>query len=204
MKKRLIIAAASAVIIVAAVTLVFKFCGIGTAGIDYSQKDSGYYLQLKNNGTFNVAYNPKKDDDLADKSQNANVEAYIDGSGTWSKDGNKIALKFDNGTVINLVKGKKYIYNADAVYKGIVSDEKAFSQIFTYRYPEDENKYDSVIFFDDLTMSFNRFRGVRPTSHAGRYTRVDDIITVRYNDEDNKAHKFLIVEGGITDDIYLK
>lgn len=203
MKKRtvLIIAIIAAI---AAVSVLFaaNFENFAASGIYYSQKDSGYYLQLKHGGKFIYAYNPQKDKTAGDSA--SNIQAYIENSGVWSVKKGKITLKFDDGNIVNLKKSGNYYYNTSTVYKGVYTNEKAFSKIYTYRYGEDENKYDSALFFDDLTFSFNRVRNGKPITKNGTYTRVKDLLTVRYNNEDNRAYRFLMLENGISDDLFSK
>lgn len=201
-KKVIGIAVAVVIALVAVAAVIMKLHPISVAGVYYSQKDSGYYIQIKADGSFMLAYNPKKDEVVSGKDEN--VQAYIDGTGTWSKEKDVITLNYTDGGTTELVVLKGCLYNKNYVYKGVVTDALAFSQIFTYRYENKDNRYDSLMFFEDHTMSLNKYRSGIPSSQAGTYTRVDDIITVRYNNEDNRAHKFLIVEDGITDDIYTK
>ncbi len=204
MSKKIIRITVAVVLVLAAVAaLVIKFHPASVAGVYYSQKDSGSYIQIKADGSFMLAYNPKKDETSTSKNDE-NVQAYIDGTGTWSKDKDTITLTYTDGSTTELVILKDCLYNKNYIYKGVVTDALAFSQIFTYRYENKENRYDSLMFFEDHTVYLNKYRGGRPSSRAGTYTRLDDIITVRYNDEDNRAHEFLMVEGGITDDIYTK
>lgn len=206
MKKKLTLIIAAVIIVAAAAALaVVKFGGLTAAGIYYSQKDSGYYLRLKHGGTFTYAYNPQKDITLnTEDGESKNIEAYIENSGTWSKNGNKITLKFEDGNIVNLIKKGDYYYNTSRIYKGVSTKEKSFSKIYTYLYDNDETRSDSVLFFDDLTVSYNKVRGGKPMTKNGTYTRTEDIITVRYSDEDNRSHKFLMLENGVTDDLYTK
>ena len=61
-KKRFLIVVAIVIAVVAIFIYAKSAFGIAAGnGIYYSQKNSGYYLQFKDDKTFVVAYNPKKD-----------------------------------------------------------------------------------------------------------------------------------------------
>lgn len=208
MKKNTIFAIVAVIIVVAAaaVLLYTKMANSITAGngIYYSQKNSGYYVQFKKDKTFVIAYNPEKDAAAeSGAGQNEKVEAYIENSGTWKMTGNTITMKYDNDKEDSvLIKTKDGLYNPNNIYKGIPPKDKIIKATYTYQ-PE-ENRYYSLIFFDDLTMTCDAHWDGKVKTRPGRYTRTDDIVTVRYNDNADYAHKFLVINEGLADDIYTK
>ena len=125
---RIIIAVVLALAAVAA--LFIKFNPFSVTGDYYSHKDSGNYIQIKADGSFMLAYNPKKDANSSYSAENENVQAYIDGIGTWTKEKDIITLKYSDGSMTELVVLKDGLYNKNYIYKGIVTDALAFSQIF--------------------------------------------------------------------------
>lgn len=171
-------------------------------GVYYSQQSDGKYLQFDKDGTFSYAYNPENDEKNNGK-QSDNIQAYIINSGTWTKDGKKIILAFKDSTATaTFVECGEYIYREDSVFRGITSDAKMLKNKYLKEISEDQHT--EVWFFEDGTMSYDEHWGGDVTPRAGKYTRVDDILIVRFNDSPEIAHRFLVLENGISEDIYAK
>ena len=170
----------------------------GNNGIYHSCQETGEYLQFKKDKTFSFAYNPD-----TDKSADTNVQAEILSKGTWEKNGNKITLHFeDSDNSIVFVEKNKYIYNQDAIFKGKTSDSKLLNNQYVLNKSDDRKEV--IWFFDDGTVSHESYWGKDMTIKDGKYTRTDDILTVRYNETPDTAQRYLVLENGITKAIYSK
>lgn len=170
----------------------------GDNGVYYSQQGTGEYLQFKSDKSFSFAYNPKND--LANPSVDSNIQAEILNSGKWKEENNKVILEFsDSGNNITFIKKGEYIYREDTVYKGKIGDEKLLNNRFVIK--ENDKVVEELWFLDDGTVDY-KITGVSKMRH-GTYTRVDDVLTVRFDDTDYGT-RFLVVDGGISMDIYAK
>ncbi len=186
-------------IIIAAVVYIYDSKQIyGGNGIYYTQQETGEYIQFNKDKTFTLAYNPQNDKD--EKTSN---QADILGEGTWEKSGNKIALTFlESDTPIIFIEKDEYIYRENKIFRGITSDAKLLNNGYLLEQTEDQSLM--AWFFDDGKMSFETRWGKDVTIKSGTYTRTDDILTVRYNDKSTTAERYLVLENGITKDIYAK
>ncbi len=186
-------------IIIAAIFYIYDSKQIyGGNGIYYTQQETGEYLQFNKDKTFSFAYNP----DNA-KEAESNVQAEILTNGTWKKSGNKITLTFsDNDTPVILAEKDGYLYRENKVFKGKTSDAKLLNN--RYLLKETEDRSTVVLFFKDGTMAHEIHWGKDVTIKNGKYTRTDNIITVRYNDESTTAERYLVLETGVVKDIYSK
>ena len=170
----------------------------GNNGIYHTQQETGEYLQFKKDKTFSYAYNPQND-----KSNPSNIQAEILGHGTWKKSGNKITLTFtDSDEKVILIEKDKYIYKEDKVFRGKTSDSKLLNN--KYLLEIDEERSESIWFFDDGSVSHEVCWGADKTIKNGKYTRTDDILTVRYSDKTASVERYLVLDNGITKDIYSK
>ena len=170
----------------------------GGNGIYYTQQETGEYLQFNKDKTFSYAYNPQ-----SDKSAASNIQAEIINSGTWEKSGDKIILNFSNSdTPVVFVKKDEYIYREDKVFRGITSDAKLLNN--RYLLEEADDRSTVVLFFNDGTMAHEIHWGKDVTIKNVTYTRTGDILTVRYNDETVTAERYLVLEKGVTKEIYSK
>lgn len=206
-KKRILTIAAIAVVITSAIFIYAKSAFGITAGngIYYSQKNSGYYLQFKDDNTFVVAYNPKKDISYDESAvHDEKIEAYIEKTGTFKKLGNKITLKFDNvDKTSTLIQKDGYIYNSGQVYEGESTDSKLLNGKYIYK--ESLDREYVLTFKDDLTVTLKTSWGGSTTKKLkGTYTRTDDVITVRYEKSADIPHKFIMTEKGLVEDCYMK
>lgn len=206
-KKRILIIVAI-VIAVAAAIFIFAKSALGITagnGIYYSQKNSGYYLQFKDDKTFVVAYNPKKDINYDESAvHDEKIEAYIEKSGTWEKSGSEITLKFDNvDETATLVEKDGYIYNSEQVYEGETTDSKLLSGEYIFK--ESLDREYVLTFKDDLTVTLKTSWGGSTTKRLkGTYTRTDDVITIRYKKSAEIPHKFIMTDKGLVEDCYMK
>ena len=205
-KKRIFIIVAI-VIAVAAAIFIFAKSALGITagnGIYYSQKNSGYYLQFKDDKTFVVAYNPKKDINYDESTvHDEKIEAYIEKSGTWKKSGNEITLKVDNADETTLIEKDGYIYNSEQVYEGETTDSKLLSGEYIYK--ESLDKEYVLTFKDDLTVTLKTRWGESTTKRIkGTYTRTGDVITIRYKKSAEIPHKFIMTDKGLVEDCYMK
>lgn len=204
-RKTLISVIIAALIIIAGTVFVFVNYNSWFSGnqIYYSQNNPGKYIQLKKDHTFAIVYNPQLDIYSEDGGEHTNIEARIENTGTWSKTDDKITLNFDGSQkTVEFVKTKEGIYNSSKIFKGIYTDKKLLNGIYTYKV-DDEFAY-RIVFFDDLTMNYDTVWGREGTPRHGTYTRINDIITVRYNDSPERPYKYLMTNHGIADDYYTK
>lgn len=171
-------------------------------GVYYSQQDDGKYLQFSDDNTFSYAYNPENDKENTDSYASSNIQAYIINSGTWTQDAGKITLTFKDTGTTTFVKYGDYIYREDTVFRGITSDAKLLKNKYLKEISDDQ--YTAVWFFEDGTMSYDEYWAGDTTTKTGKYTRVENILVVRFNDSPEIAHRFLVLENGITEDIYSK
>lgn len=169
-------------------------------GIYYSQQGDGKYLQFFDDKTFSYIYDSAKD--ISKKLENTN-QADVLNKGTWEQRGNKIILKFDeDNSEIIFVKKDGYIYREDTVFRGKTSDAKLLKN--KYLLEESKDKYTEVWFLIDGTMSYDSFWNGDKTSRWGTYVRVDDILIARYDDLPDIPHRFLVLDNGVSKDIYSK
>lgn len=196
-----IIIAAVVVICIAVISGIFNNIYSGN-GVYYSQQGDGKYLQFDKDGTFSYAYNPENDEKNSDN-QSTNIQAYIINSGTWENNGKKTTLTFkDSESTTVFVEYGNYLYREDSVFRGITSDAKMLKNKYLKEIADDQHA--EVWFFEDGTMSYDEYWGGDVTPRPGKYTRVDDILIVRFNDSPEIAHRFLVLENGISEDIYAK
>lgn len=203
--KKLISGIIIAVIILACIAIIWGiYSNIYSGnGVYYSQQSDGKYLQFSKDNTFSYAYNPENDAKNTDSNSSTNIQAYIINSGTWVQDSNKLTLTFkDTESAVTFVEHNDYIYREDTVFRGITSDAKLLKNKYLKEISEDQ--YTEVWFFDDGTMSYDEYWGGDVTPRTGKYTRVGDILIVRYNDTPDIAHHFLVLENGVSEDIYSK
>lgn len=186
-------------VIIAAVIYIYDSKQIyGGDGIYYTQQETGEYIKFNKDKTFIYAYNPQND-----KDGKANEQSEILAEGTWKKAENKIILTFsDTDTPVTFAEKDGYIYNENKVFRGITSDAKLLNN--GYLLEQTDNQSLMVWFFDDGTMSFETRWGKDITHKSGRYTRTDNILTVRYNDNSTTGQRYLVLENGITKDIFAK
>ena len=200
--KTIIIFAVTAVIIAAAVIIVTNNTNKPSSGngIYYSQQANGKYLQFFDDKTFSYIYDPAKD--MAKKPIATN-QVDILGKGTWEQQGNKIIIKYeDSDSTITFAEKDGYLYREDTVFRGITSDAKLLNN--KYLWEESEDKHTAVWFLNDGTMSYDFFWGGDKSSKWGTYVRVDNILIARYNDTPDISHRFLVLDNGISQDIYSK
>lgn len=203
--KKIISGLIIAVIVIACIVIVSGIYNniFSGNGVYYSQQGDGKYLQFSKDDTFSYAYNPENDEKNANYNSSDNIQAYIINSGIWSQDGNKISLTFkDSESAITFVEHDGYIYREDSVFRGITSDAKLLRNKYLKEISED--RHAEVWFFDDGTMAYDEYWDKDVTTRTGRYTRVGDILIVRYNDFPDIAHRFLVLENGVSEDIYSK
>jgi len=202
--KKILAGVVIAIIIIACIVIIsgiYNNIYMGN-GVYYSQQSDGKYIQFSKDNTFSFAYNPENDN-KNDNNGSSNIQAYIINNGTWTKDGNKITLKFEETeTITNFIEYDNYIYREDSVFRGVTSDAKLLKNKYLKEISEDQ--YTEVWFFEDGTMTYNEFWGGDYTTRTGKYTRVDDILIVRYNDAPEIAHRFLVLDKGVSEDIYAK
>ncbi|MEE1043783.1 MAG: hypothetical protein UH854_07435, partial [Clostridia bacterium] len=171
-------------------------------GVYYSQQGDGKYLQFDKDGTFSYAYNPENDAKNSGD-QSTNIQAYIINNGTWESSGKKTTLTFkDSEITTTFVEYGDYLYREDSVFRGITSDAKMLKNKYLKEISDDQHA--EVWFFEDGTMSYDEHWGGDVTPRAGKYTRVDDILIVRFNDSPEITHRFLVLENGISEDIFAK
>ena len=169
-------------------------------GIYYSQKGDGKYMQFLNDKTFSYISDPQKAVN-ADKTTDSSSQATVLGSGTWKQSGNKIIIQFtDSENTITFIEKDGYLYREDTVFRGITSDAKLLKNKYLLE-KNDEQRIEAW-FFDDGTMSYDEYWGKDLTTKSGTYTRVDDILVVRYDKTPDVAHKFLVLENGISEDLF--
>lgn len=170
----------------------------GGDGVYYSQQGTGDYLQFKDDKTFSYAYNPEYD--LSNTEKDSNLQAEILSSGIWQKNGSKVTLEFpESKNTVTFIEKGDYLYREDKVYKGKIGDEKLLNNRFVIK--DGEKVVEELWFLDDGTVDY-KITGVSKMSH-GTYTRVDDILTVRFSDREHGT-RYLVVDGGICMDIYAK
>lgn len=171
-------------------------------GIYYSQQGDGKYLQFFKDKTFSYIYDPAKDVGKTLSDKNTHRSDVIN-NGTWEHQGNRIILNFTGSEEpVIFIETDGYIYREDTVFRGITSDAKLLKN--KYLREESEDRHTEAWFFDDGTMSYDFYWGSDLTSKSGTYTRVDDILIVRYSNTPDVAHRFLVLENGISEDIYSK
>ena len=167
-------------------------------GIYYSQNDSGEYLQFFKDKTFSHIYDASVSD-----SESTNNQVEILGKGTWEKKDGKIILKFpDTDNTISFGEKDGYLYREDTVFRGITSDALLLKNKYVYK--QDENQRTQVYFLSDGTMTYAKFWGDSQKSRWGTYKRVGDILVVRYDDDAEIAHRFLVLDNGVSEDVYSK
>ncbi len=201
-KKILTILAVSVSVAVTAILLFYytMYNPSSGNGTYYSQQGDGKYLQFFGNNTFSYVYDPARDNS---KNSSATNTEEILGKGTWQKQGNKITVKFDGSdSSIVFIEKDEYIYREDTVFRGITSDSKLLNN--RYLWEESEEQKSAVWFLNDGTMSYDFYWGDNKTSKWGTYVRTGDILIARYGDSPDIAHRFLVLDKGISQDIYSK
>lgn len=154
-------------------------------GIYYSQQDEDKYLQFNGDNTF--SYTPGADGDVS--------------NGNWEQQGNKIMLTFtESDSPVTFIKAGDYIYREDKVFRGITSNEKLLNN--RYVLERDGEIIEEMWFLDDGTVD-HQIIGDSKINH-GTYTRVEDILIVRYNDNFENEQRFLVLDNGISKDIFCK
>ncbi len=164
-------------------------------GIYYYQQDNNKTLQFNKDKSF--SYSVQVDENTLDVLK-----------GTWAQDGNEITLTYESGNKFAFVKTPDgFIYRKDKVFKGKTSDEKLWDGAFAYK--EDGNVVERLWFMDNGTVDSTNADGI--TEYSGTYTRVDNIIIVRYTtkpDSFNKTveivERYLVLDDGITKEIFSK
>ncbi len=171
----------------------------------YSQMTKGFYLQFNKDKTFLLEYDPNLDPDVKNMEEKDKGEKYTEHKGTWEEKGNEIILTYTDDSDekgFTLKKDGNIIYNPEIIYKGKVYTESAFKG--TYETKHVDGKYDSIVFFEDNTMTFDRHWGKTTTNNPGYYKRNGNIINIRYNNSANIEHPFLVLSDGIAEDIYTR
>lgn len=154
-------------------------------GVYYSQQEEGKYLQFNEDNTF--SYVPGADEDAS--------------NGKWEQQENKIMLTFTGSdSPVTFIKTGDYIYREDKVFRGITSDEKLLNN--RYVLERDGKIVEEIWFLNDGTVD-HQIIGDSKIDH-GTYTRVDDILIVRYDDKYGTAQRFLVLDKGISKDIFSK
>ena len=158
-------------------------------GIYYSQQDDEKYLQFKEDKTFTFA--TKMDENTEDISK-----------GTWTESNNVITLTFfENNMTYKFIKTESgYLYREDKVFRGKTSDEKLLNN--RYVLEKDGEVVEEIWFMKDGTVDY-QITGDSRINH-GTYTRVDDILIVRYNKNPDVVVRFLVLDNGITKEIFHK
>ncbi len=186
-------------VVVAIIILILAAAGIviykkvtslsGGDGIYYSQQDENKYLQFKEDGSFYYTVRTDK-----------NTEEI--NSGKWTEGNNKITLTFDetNTSHIFLKSDDGYLYRENKIYRGKPGDAKLLNNCFVLE--EDEKKTEEIWFLDDGTVDY-QIIGNSEIFH-GTYTRVDNVLIVRFNKNPNVPQRFLVLENGITKDFFHK
>lgn len=186
------------IIVIAVAVIAFIAIGVGVYknmtdtvysgdGIYYSQQEEGKYLQFNKDNTF--SYSVRVDETTEEITK-----------GTWTNDSNIITLTYtESGNSYTYVKtGDDYLYREDKVFRGKTSDEKLLNNRFVLE--EDGEVVEEMWFLNDGTVDY-QITGDSKIKH-GTYTRVDDILIVRYDSSPNVAHRFLVLDNGITKDIF--
>lgn len=155
----------------------------------YSQQNDGKYLQFNKNNTFTLS--AKVDENTEELSK-----------GTWQESNNVITLTFDesNATYTFIKTAEGYLYRDDKVFRGKTSDKKLLNN--RYVLEKDGKIQEEIWFFDDGTVDY-QISGDHKITH-GKYTRVDNILIVRYNERSNAPVRFLVLDNGITKEIFHK
>ena len=203
--KKIISGIIIAVVILASVVIIWGIYDniYSGNGVYYSQQGDGKYLQFSKDNTFSYAYNPENDEKNVNTNSSNNIQAYIINNGTWVQNNDKITLTFkDSESTMTFIEHDDYIYREDTVFRGITSDAKLLKNKYLKEISEDQHT--EVWFFDDGTMSYDEYWGGDVTPRTGKYTRVGDILIVRYNDSPDIPHHFLVLENGVSEDIYSK
>ncbi len=164
-------------------------------GIYYYQQATDKRLQFNKDNTF--SYTVQTDESTADVSK-----------GTWSQNNNEITLTYESSDAYTFVQtSDDFIYRKDKVYKGKTSNEKLWNCAFAYE--EDGKVVERLWFMDDGTVDSENSEG--KIVYSGTYTRVDNIIIVRYvskPDSYNKTvevtERYLVLDNGITKEIFSK
>lgn len=162
-------------------------------GMYYHQND-GTTLQFKEDNTF--AYTKTYDDGTNDVM-----------TGKWLEKDDEFTLTFESGTEFSFVKTEDgYIYRSDRVYRGVTSDEKLLNNLYVLE--QDGEKVEELYFANDGTMEVTQGKTI---VSRGTYTRVDNILIVRrttlpdsYGKRIDITERYLVLEKGITKDIYAK
>ena len=164
-------------------------------GMYYNQQDSGKRIQFNKDKTF--SYLVSIDDQTNDSEK-----------GTWSETNGEITLTFDSGSKYVFAKTESgYMYRKDKIFRGKTSDKKLLNNIYVLE--ENGEVVETLCFMDDGTVDYEKANNSKILH--GTYTRVDDILIVRYNsipDSLNKSpevvDRYLVLDGGITKEIYAK
>ena len=142
-------------------------------------------MQFNEDNTF--SYVPGADEDIS--------------NGKWEQQENKIMLTFtDSNSPVAFVKTGDYIYREDKVFRGITSDAKLLNN--RYVLERDGEIIEEIWFLNDGTVD-HQIIGDSKIDH-GTYTRVEDILIVRYNDNFENEQRFLVLDNGISKDIFCK
>lgn len=155
-------------------------------GIYYSQQTSDIYLKFNKDNTFKFS---RKLDDNTEQISN----------GKWSENNNKVTLTFDEGGSHVFIRTEDgYLYREDKVFRGKTNDEKLWNNRFVME--KDGEDIEEIWFLNDGTVDY-KVIGDSKMSH-GTYTRVDDVLIVRYNKNPEIPVRFLVLDNGITREFY--
>ena len=162
-------------------------------GMYYYQQNQAVTLQFREDNTF--SYTSPSDDATNEVS-----------TGKWSEKDNEITLTFESGSKFAFVKTEDgYIYRKDRVYRGVTSDEMLLNNMYVLE--EDGKKVEELYFAADGTMEVTQGKTI---VSRGTYTRVDNILIVRRTTAPDSygkkiiAERYLVLDNGITKDIYNK
>ena len=164
-------------------------------GTYYYQQATDKRLQFNKDNTF--SYTVQTDESTADVSK-----------GTWSQNNNEITLTYESGDAYTFVQTHDgFLYRKDKVFRGKTNDKKLWNRAFAYE--EDGKVVERLWFMDDGTVDSENSEG--KIVYSGTYTRTDNILTVRYNaipDSYNKSpeivERYLVLDNGITKELYAK
>lgn len=165
----------------------------GGEGIYYYQQDNNKTLHFEKDKNF--SYSIKTDENTAEISK-----------GTWEQSGNEITLTYESGETFKFAKTSDgFIYRKDRVFEGKPSDKKLWNCALAYK--EDGKVVKRLWFMDDGTVDLTDADG--KIEYSGTYTIVDNVIIIRYvskPDSYNKkvevAERYLILDNGITKEVY--
>ena len=164
-------------------------------GLYYYQQDNGKRLHFNEDKTFSYTV---QDDDGTETVSN----------GTWSQNGNESTLTYKSGAAVTLVESEDgYLYRKDRIFRGKTSDKKLLNNGFVFE--ENDKAVEYLWFMEDGTVDIETV-GDSKMKH-GTYTRVDNILIVRYttapdsfNNTRQVVERYLVLENGITKEIYNK